>query len=110
MVQRLGLDEFFRSVASEIVNDARSKLIDEAWFGRPASGDIPIQGDRPTARELHGGNAANHSPLGWELPRESTGALGGRQLSFEELWAPRENAPGDAEKAPDHSPSHDLDR
>lgn len=71
--QPAGIFDFLFGEMRSAVQDVRSKLIDEGWFGRRAA--PPSQLDAPS--------------LGWH--REPTGTSAGPpRQSFEEAWAPRE--------------------
>ena len=82
-------DQFLFDQAKDAVGDIRSKLIDEAWFGRPA----------------HSPGRLDHPTLGWDLP-EGHEAQGRSPDPFEGRWSAhdREHA------SPEQTPELDFDR
>lgn len=93
--KRGGVFDFLFGELSHAVQDIRSKLIDEGWFGRRAA--PPSQFDA--------------NPLGWDRAPERetiwTDRSGSQRQSFEEAWAPRDPSEG---PSPVESSDHDLDR
>lgn len=84
-------DQFLFDQAKDAVGDIRTKLIDEAWFGRPASS--PRNHDHPS--------------LGWEVP-EGREADDHRKDPFADRWSAQDQQRAKAE--PERAQELDFDR
>jgi hypothetical protein len=89
---RFEFDQFLFDQAKDAVGDVRSKLIDEAWFGRPA----------------YSPSRLDHPGLGWDLPESQGAEMRSQQGPFESRWSGRDS--DRVRDSPEHAPELDFDR
>jgi len=87
------VDFIFGEIASAI-QDSRSKLVDEAWFGQPT----------PTRDELNAWSVGERSAAFDDIEGRATAEQSVRPVSFDEFWAARDDA-----SAPDLDQPQELD-
>lgn len=84
------IEHFLYDQAKDAVTDIRTKLIDEAWFGRPA----------------HSPSRSDHPSLGWD--RTEGQQADGDKNPFESRWSEQDQARSKGD--PEHAQELDFGR